>query len=287
MAAWRVVVTGARGFVGRHMAAELERRGCEVLRVNGRADVDLAQPGSVETLRDRFGLADVVVHLVGIIVESGGNTFERAHVLATRHALGLARGLGASRFLYMSALGTRADARSLYHRTKWQAETLVRTSGLRWTIFRPSVIVGSDGEFVQMMRKIARTPFFVPVVGAAVRVQPIHVDDVARIFADACDKPETEGRAIALGGPRAYTMREMMDLFARAETGRRRQLLAIPRAALWPAAALLELVHPRPPITRDQLVMLGEDNVCELQETWAIFGGKFIEFGDWILEQAR
>jgi NADH dehydrogenase len=282
MAERRVVVTGAGGFVGRHVCAELERRGWNVLRVAGRSDADLGDPSSVESLRARFERAQAVVHLVGIIVEVGANTYEQAHVRATRHALGLARGLGAERFVHMSALGTRPDARARYHQTKWQAETLVRTSGLEWTIFRPSLIFGADGEFVQMMRKMARIPFAVPVVAPGTFVQPVFVDDVARMFADALENPETIGRVCALGGPRAYRMREVVDLFVRAECGHPKWLLPVPRAAVWPAAWLFEMVLRRPPVTRDQLIMLGEDNVCEIQETWRIFRGRLTEFGAWL-----
>src|ERR1700722_10557962 len=93
-----------------------------------------------------------VIHLVGIIRENPrqGITFARMHVSATRALVTAAKRAGIKRFLHMSALGTRAGAPSTYHQTKWEAEQIVRSSGLDWTIFRPSLIHGPTGELMKM-----------------------------------------------------------------------------------------------------------------------------------------
>ena len=86
---------------------------------------------------------DAVVHLVGIISEVGQNTFENVHTRGTENIVAVARAAGMKRFIHMSALGTRPNAASRYHQSKWAAEEIVRQSGLAWTIFRPSIIFTS------------------------------------------------------------------------------------------------------------------------------------------------
>src|SRR5258705_524026 len=118
---------------------------------------------------------------------------------------------GVRRYVHMSALGTRANAVSDYHKTKYAGEQYVRASGLDWTIFRPSMIHGPKGEFMLMEAKWARgsaPPFlFMPYFGAgfmgwggAGRLQPVYVGDVARAFVDALEKPETIGEVYPLAG---------------------------------------------------------------------------------------
>src|ERR1019366_4976850 len=97
-----------------------------------------------DTLPAAMVSAQAVIHLIGIIAETSQVTYEQAHTEATRNLLAAARRSGVTRWIQMSAIGTRPFARSRYHLTKWQAEQLVRQSGLDWTIFRPSLIYGHD-----------------------------------------------------------------------------------------------------------------------------------------------
>src|SRR6185436_19566424 len=109
--------------------------------------------------------ASAVIHLVGIIFEQpySGVTFQRMHFEGTRAVVDAAKLAGVKRYVHMSALGTRMDAASDYHKTKYAAEQYVRASGLDWTIFRPSMIHGPKGEFMQMVNKWVHKkepPFF-------------------------------------------------------------------------------------------------------------------------------
>src|SRR6266481_10008108 len=106
--------------------------------------------------------ANCVIHLVGIIYEWKENTFERTHAQATRHVLDEAKKSGVKRFVHMSALGTRENARSQYHQTKWAAEEYVRKSGLAWTIFRPSLIYGAHDKSMNVLAKVLKLSPFVP-----------------------------------------------------------------------------------------------------------------------------
>ena len=142
---------------------------------------------------------------MGIIreVPSRGVTFSRLHFEATRNMVEAANSQGVKRFLQMSANGTRPQAESPYHRTKWQAEEAVRDSELEWTIFRPSLIFGPEDEFVNMLAGLVRKLPLVPVIGnGRYRMTPVAVQDVARSFVAALEKKETVGQALSLLRPR-------------------------------------------------------------------------------------
>src|SRR5688500_15096177 len=165
MAGWRVFVTGGSGFVGSAVLDELLSRGYQVKalvnrRKLDRSDVQLIEGGlfNDKALDEGMRGCDAVIHLVGIIMQrpSKGITFERMHIQGTRHVVDAAKRNGVKRYVHMSALGTRRDAVSDYHRTKFRAEEYVRASALDWTIFRPSFIHGPRGEFMQMEAKWAR-----------------------------------------------------------------------------------------------------------------------------------
>jgi NADH dehydrogenase len=234
-----------------------------------------------EGLRDCAAL----IHLVGIIMENPGKgvTFESVHVEGTRSVVEAARRTGVKRYIQMSALGTRAGARSEYHKTKWRAEELVRASGLDWTIIRPSMIHGPNGEFMKMEAKWARKqspPFlFMPYFGAGLlglggagRLQPVYVKDVARAFVDAIVNPVTIGKTYELGGSEQMTWPEMHRALARAVIGKNRLTMAIP---VWYAKALAAIL-PRSvlPFSRDQVIMSQEDNTCDLSGFEKDFGWK-------------
>jgi len=272
----QIFVTGGTGFVGHavlqrlcaagHIVRCLVRRGSEA-KLRGLGAIARIE-GDIVTRRGlEEGMAgcDAVIHLVGIIREqrAADVTFERVHTEGTRNVLEAAKAAGIRRYLHMSALGTRPGAASRYHRTKWAAEEAVRASGLPWTIFRPSIIYGHGDGFVTMLASMVRRLPAVPVIGSGrQRLQPIPAEQVAAGFAGALELPATITQTYEAGGPQAVTMVELLDLIGRA-LGRRRVLkVHVPLGVMTPLARLL---HPLPgfPVTPDQLLMLGEDSVCD------------------------
>ena len=271
----RVFITGATGFVGRgvvqalradgHIVRCLVRRGSEPL-LKGLGAVERVE-GDVlirRTLDVAMAGCDAVIHLVGIIRErpARAETFERLHVDATLNVLAAASGAGARRVLHMSALGTRPGARARYHQTKWRAEEAVRSSGLDWTIFRPSIVYGHGDGFVTVLARMVRRLPIVPVIGSGTaRLQPVWLPVVAEGFARALDRPAAVGQAYDVGGPEAYTLNEVLDLIG-AVLKRRVRKAHVPLGLMRRLTAVLQSV-PFYPVTRDQLRMLEEDNVCD------------------------
>jgi uncharacterized protein YbjT (DUF2867 family) len=269
-----IAITGGTGFIGSHLVRlvlDSGRRVRVLARRPGRG-YDLARAGAElvrgdildpRSLEQGFDGAEAVIHLVGIIVEKGANTFEAVHHRGTANVVAAARAAGVKRLVHMSALGTREAARSDYHRTKWRGEEAVRASGLDWTIHRPSLVYGEGPDFVSRFVSIIRWSPVLPVPGDGRNLlQPVWVGDVAACFLQSVAKPETVGRAYELGGPRPCTLDEVLDEVM-AVLGKRRPRVHVPIRLLNPQLAVLEKVLPNPPATRDQLLMLLEDNVCD------------------------
>jgi nucleoside-diphosphate-sugar epimerase len=294
----RAFLTGSGGFVGSAILEELARRGLVVNALVNRKNPPAVE-GDIRIVRadlfDPQGLdaaiagCDTAIHLIGIIKEnpSAGITFQRMHVEATRSVVESAKRAGVKRFIHMSALGVRADAVSDYGKTKWLGEEIVRGSGLDWTIFRPSMIHGSRGEFMRMEAGWARKkspPFlFMPYFGAGIlglggvgQIQPVYVDDVARAFVDAIGNPKSIGQTYCLGGADRLTWPQMHKITARAIVGKDRLTMAIPA---WYAKMLAAIVPGSLlPFNRDQVIMSQEDNTCDTADFERDFGWKPVGF---------
>jgi len=272
-----VLVTGGTGFVGRQIVRELHGAGHGILLLSRHPHAGgssaqeqfQARPGNIldaKTLTDACRGADAVIHLVGIISEIGEQTFENVHTRGTQNILAAAKAAGVKRFVHMSALGTRPDAIARYHKSKWAAEELVRGSGLDWTIFRPSIIYGPGDGFVNLFAKMIRLSPVVPIMGGGRnRFQPVAVECVAKAFVRALTEPRSIGKTFDLCGVETFSFDEIMDSVL-AVMKRHRVKLHVPLAIARLQAATLEFIFPRllrkpPPLNRDQLLMLQEDNV--------------------------
>ncbi len=294
-----VLVTGGTGFIGRSVVRRLVVEGHRprLLVRDARSPKALALAGGLKAelvpgdVHDEASLAravagtDAVVHLVGIISEIGRNTFEEAHVGATRRLLAAAKAADVKRWVQMSALGTRPNARARYHQTKWAAEELVRASGLDWTIFRPSIVYGPGDGLVGLFAKMSRWSPVLPVMGSgAGLMQPIHVEQVAKAFVGALTTPASVRQAYDLCGDERFRFVEILGLILKA-LGRRRLIVHVPMGLARLQARVMEGVFPAilrqaSPLSRDQLLMLEEDNVGDSAKAKADFGLEFRPFAE-------
>ncbi len=276
----KVLVTGGTGFVGREIIRQLHHTGHSIILLARKARSPAVQDllsrcaaelrlGDVlvpDSLRGSLVEVDAVIHLVGIISEVGASTFESIHARGTQNVVAAAQHAAVGRFIHMSALGTRANAISRYHQSKWLAEEAVRQSGLEWTIFRPSLIYGRQDQFVNLFAKIIRRSPAVPLLAnPRARFQPVEVEAVAKAVMRSLTSSKSIRQTYDLCGPETFTFSEMLDQIL-AALGRRRWKVRVPLRVARFLAAFLEFVWPRlfhkaPPLNRDQLIMLQEDNV--------------------------
>ena len=269
--------------MGRHVASLLvqrghgvralvrnTRRGCPVTNVAAELLAgDLSDAGALARLaRD----VSAVVHLVGIIVESGHATFQRVHVEGTRRILTAAREAGVKRFVHMSAIGARGErAATPYHRTKWEGEELVRSSGLSYAIFRPSIISGPENAPIRTLARLHRWSPVVPMFGDGhFPTQPVWIEDVALALALAAENPRLTG-AFELGGPTPMTYEAFVRAIGRA-AGHPRPLVHVPLAVARAAARTFDLLGAAAPLTSDQLRMLVEGTATPANAMESVFG---------------
>jgi uncharacterized protein YbjT (DUF2867 family) len=280
----RIFLTGGTGFVGRHMIDRLLSEGHSVRAVvrNSEKAASLARRGVefiagdvVEGSGLDQGMAgcDAVVHLVGIILEKGKNTFERVHHIGTRNVVEAAKRAGIKRFIHMSALGVRPDGIAAYQTTKWRGEEEVRHSRIPYCILRPSLIFGpGDGFVTQMIETMRSAPLLRPVPGDGLPwFRPIFIGDVTACFARALVANAATNQTIELCGSDELSLNQMLAEIARC-AGVRKPPIHIPMPLMFAAAFFLERLLPNPPVTVDQLRMLCEGSRCSTEPMVRILG---------------
>lgn len=295
----KVFLTGGTGFVGNYILEELVRNKFDVrclIRAGSEKKIRLKEGYEVfhgdvldyESLVGGMEGCDVVINLVGIIREFPGKgiTFERLHFLATKNCVDAAGEKGVKRFLQMSALGTRKDAVSSYHKTKFRAEEYVRKSGLIYTIFRPSLIFGREDKSINLFAEnIRRLPFF-PVFGDGdYKTQPVSVLNVAQGFARAINSRKAHNKTFELGGPKKYTFNELLDAIGRVMDKRVRKA-HLPLFMVKPVVNIIGRFSFAP-VTSEQLTMLLEDNVCDEKEFYRALSIEPISLEDGIGEYMK
>ncbi len=274
----RILVLGGAGFVGCEIVERLAARGLRVrvpTRIRERAkrslivlptvdvvDGDIHDPVQLDALAAG---CDAVINLVGVLHNGrGNNTFAAAHVELTRKVIAVCQRRGIRRLLHMSALGVSTDAPSQYLRTKAEAEALVAGSGLDWTVFRPSVIFGPGKCFATLFAQMLKFAPVVPLACPDARFQPVWVGDVARAFDESLGNLASFGQRYELGGPKVYTLRELVAFIGRA-TGHRRPIIGLGATLSGLQAAVMEL-SPVKILTRDNVRSMQVPSVCS--EPW-------------------
>ena len=272
MAAESVLVLGGSGFVGRHLVSRLVRAGKRVVVPTRRREsarhlillptVDVID-GNIHdppTLARLASGVSAVVNLVGLLNESGRDTFARVHTELAQKIVAACRSAGVRRIVQMSALNADPAGPSAYLRSKGEAEAAIAASGLDWTIFEPSVIFGREDRFLNMFATLERHLPVMAIAAAQARFQPVFVGDVAQCFAHAIDDDATIGRKFPLCGPDVYTLRELVAYVGKL-TGYERPIVALPPALGRLQARVLELL-PGTLMSRDNLDSMQKDSVC-------------------------
>lgn len=264
-----VTIFGGGGFVGRHVAQAAMRAGARVRVVQRRplsavsvralgnlGQIHLVAADATQAAHVHRAVqgSDLVVNLVGSFAN-----MMAVHADAAGAIAGAARAAGVSRLVHMSAIGADAGSPSLYGRSKAAGEAAVAAGFGGATIVRPSIIFGRDDQFINRFAGLISSLPVVPVIAPETRFQPVHVADVADAIVHALGDDGTIGATYELGGPQILSMRALLEWIA-ATTGRSPRFVTLP-APIAGAMASLTGWLPGAPITRDQWLMLGRDNV--------------------------
>jgi NADH dehydrogenase len=273
-----LLVTGGTGFVGSAIVRELLRRGEDVAvlgRDEGkiRKQFDTAVSPRVADVRDTASLkdamegADIVINAVqfpGSPIENHrkGWTFEEIDLKGTRHQVDAAKGAGVRRFVYMSGVGAERDADQHWFRYKWEAEQYARKSGLEWVIIRPTWVFGPGDVSLNRFLGFADSLPFVPFFGnGKQQMQPVFIDDVGRIAADAALRPESANQLFELGGPEVMSMNDVVHTALEVK-GKKRPLLHQP-VVLGKLIGGLASVLPSPPLSADAIDFITQPAIAD------------------------
>lgn len=275
-----ITVFGGSGFLGRYVIKQLVATGARVrVAVRNPSTAEFLKPmGDVGqilpvqvNLRDDDSVAaslvgaKAAVNSVGILSESGRQSFENLHVLGAERVARATKDAGVTRLVHFSAIGAHVESDSSYARSKANGENAVKRVFPDATIIRPSIVFGVEDDFFNRIATLARALPALPLYGhnlvdaGATRFQPVYVGDVARTVMRVLARKETIGSVFELGGPKIYSYRELMELVLE-QIGRRRALLPMPYGVGLIAASLLQLL-PNPILTRDQMRLLEQDSV--------------------------
>lgn len=260
-----ILIVGAGGFIGRHIASALEEAGAHVVRAQ-RPRVDLARDHDAEAWMPHLEGIDIAVNAVGIFREARGQTFEAIHVRGPI-ALFEACGRRGVKVIQLSALGADEAAASAFHRTKKRADDALLALDVPSVVLQPSLVYGDDGASARLLATLASLPL-VPLPGRGEqRVQPIHVDDVARaVVAIVRDGRFTRSR-VPLVGPQPIALREFIAALRSGMGLGAARFLPVPDAWMDAAAALgLGMLD------REALAMLRRGNAADAGAVTALLG---------------
>ncbi len=294
-----IFIAGGTGFIGKNLLKAL-KQGNYVVRCLARTEerAELcrktgfdAVTGDIterESLKGKLEGVEMVVHLVGIIEEQGGMTFEKVHVKGTRNLVDEAKKAGVRHFFFQSALGASLESDAVYQRTKAEAEEIVKDSGIPYTIFRPSLVIGEKDGFTERLKELVRVGPFVPIPGTGNgRFQPIFVEDWVRCFLCIIGRDEAIGRIYEFGGPEHLTYNELvMQLMEVMNI--KKPLVHIPVSIARFGIPFIGIGNKIgriigkkiPTVTAEQLMLLERDNICDIDSVKRLFGFEPLRYKD-------
>ena len=270
-----IFVTGGAGFVGRRLLDALARTSCRVVALDRSGKLrdhapqacevvkgDLLEPA---TYRDTLATCDTVVHLAAATGNASREQHHRVNADGARVLVEEARRAGVTRFLFVSSIAVTFPNLDGYHyaQAKARAEAIVRESGLRFLIVRPTMILGPGAPILASLEKLATLPVAVLPGSGRAEVEPIHVNDVAASLVTAVEIDAFSNEAIAIAGPERVSMEALFRRLRMARRGKAGPLVRLPLPFLQIPLKLAEAIGLAGflPITAGQLSSFRFDGV--------------------------
>src|ERR1051326_8472658 len=296
-----ILVTGATGYIGRHLVKRLvqngERPRCLVRDVKRAAQIlpadgdEFAQGDTTQagTLTAALQGVDTVIHAAFMTADrkqSSGNHYYETNVRGTANLVQAARAAGVTRIIEISGLGTHPDKPGTYMQGRYEAERMVKESGLAWTIIEPSVLFGKGAPFIKGLTDLIRTSPVVPLIGGGkIQFQPIFVEDVVTVILKVLQEPgRTNHKTYTIGGPEYYTFTQIINLLLHTMHKSRIKAPA-PMPLVGIGAAVMEAVLSKPPLTRAAMALFTFDNITDLHSVERDFDFTPMSFSKFLAEQ--
>jgi uncharacterized protein YbjT (DUF2867 family) len=295
-----ILITGATGYIGRHLVARLvaqgERPRCLVRdisrakRILPADKVELVEGAT--TSPDSLGAAvqgvDTIVHAAFLTADrkqSTGNEYEKTNVQGTASLIKVAKKAGVKRIIEIGGLGTKPDKPGSYMQGRYLAEKMLKESGLDWTIIQPSVLFGKNAPFIKGLVDLIRTSPVVPLIGGGKTMfQPIYVEDVVTVLIKVLEDPTgTTNRTYTIGGPVYYSFTQIIDVLLKTMHKQRIKVPA-PTTLVGVGAAVMEAILPKPPITKAAMTLFSFDNITDLKSVQRDFGFTPMSFTTYMKE---
>lgn len=293
-----ILITGATGYIGRHLVARMvaqgerprilvrdAKRAAEILPAD---KVELVQGDTLDpkALKGAVQGVDTIVHAAFITAdhkESAGNHYEDTNVRGTGNLIRAAKEAGVKRIVEISGLGTKQDKPGSYMQGRYLAEQMLKDSGLDWTIIQPSVLFGKDAPFIKGLTDLIRTAPVVPLIGGGKTMfQPIYVEDVVTVIMKVLEDPaRTNGKIYTIGGPEYYSFSQVIDVLLDTMHASRIKAPA-PTALVGIGAAVMEAVLPKPPLTKAAMTLFSFDNTTDKRGVERDFGFVPVSFREYM-----
>jgi nucleoside-diphosphate-sugar epimerase len=218
----QVVITGANGFVAKHLRKYLSENNINIISIS-RSDFKeyknefkiISKNYNEKTIINKIKNSDVLIHLVGIGKQSVDIDYEMINVELTKHIVNLAKKAKIKKILYNSGLGVSTKTSVGYFISKYKAEKIIMNSGLAYTIFRPSYIVGKNDLFTKFLKKQIKTKTIEIPGSGNYSIQPISINDVVKIIFQSLNAIKFKNKIIDLVGPDYLTFEQYVKLFSK------------------------------------------------------------------------
>ncbi len=275
-----IFVTGGTGFVGTNIIQSLLDNGYDV-KVLSKGDLNGNFPQNVDVIKgdilepdswkNSVDGCDIFINLIGIIreVKSKNITFEKLHIEASKNVISLCKAYGIKRLLHMSAAGATYNGVSRYLTTKFEAEELVMASNINYTIFRPSMIFGSEDKNINFFASIIKSIGVFPIFGKGdYLLQPVYVKNVAEVFVKSINNPACYNKTFCVGGEDIFEYKNLIKIISKSIN----ENPILPHIPVSIARILTSIMGRFQfyPLTRDQLEMLLIGNTCENSDVFNI-----------------
>lgn len=259
----RIAITGAGGFVGTHLTQRLEAEGHELVLVSRRARKDdarimVSDLADVNVLSKLFSGCKLVAHCAGINREIGNQTYQRVHIEGTRNVVEAAKRAGIEKIVLLSFLRARPDCGSAYHDSKWEAEEIVRNSGLDYTIIKAGVVYGRGDHMLDHLSHALHTfPVFALVGLKEKSIRPLAVEDLVHVMRATLVDRRIKRQTVAVVGPEEIYLSEAVRRVAEV-VGKRPLMFPLPVSCHQLMAHVFERTMKIPLISLAQVRILSE-----------------------------